>query len=369
MHLAPQLLAILVLIGPLTDGAPVDPPSTTSRKHEETSSSLLPRSNQISYTDSPSKTLSKPKKTSDAPPPQSIETAPPIDVPGGHAMAPPGYPIETSNPQLRAKVDPSFFYDSEELLILCDDPEEVLERGEARWNLHDTGLGGAYFRVYNEIWGNDRGLTSERGKLVLLSFYLHMCTLCNCEEDYLLSVEPQGCDEEAFVKLCQEVFHCYCAPTLTNPIPTATDVSVWDYQQAIWGLTKHIAKQDRDWKWTNGPRHKNGPRPAFYFQPGDEKQTDSLGTLGSEPEERWLVPGTNEPYYLEGPTKHRGPLDVFGGLVGLGSESSSFTKRDGMESEIEVRETDERRSNGEDFEDKSGYMNDNSNKGDTPVGN
>ncbi|KAF3904392.1 hypothetical protein ABW21_db0202659 [Orbilia brochopaga] len=113
------------------------------------------------------------------------------------------------------------------------------------------------------------------------------------------------------------VFGCYCWVELGQPKPTATGLSISDYQKALDSIPEVFRFQHKYYKW----RHDLGG------EGGDWIKFSDTGT-------KRQVPGTSEPYYVEGPG-NQGAWDwlrnLNGGFGGLGLSSwkmASVIKRE-----------------------------------------
>ncbi|KAF3189628.1 hypothetical protein TWF225_002768 [Orbilia oligospora] len=128
---------------------------------------------------------------------------------------------------------------------------------------------------------------------------------------------------------------CYC--TLTGaPDPKGTDISLWDYFDQ-WEKNNN---EKLPFRWRNR-RSRRGPLPPGPFDPGYNHNSD---TRNRQPFKQ-LVPGTKEPYYLEGPSledptnpreKGNSDLDSLWRLNKAGS--GGLWKRDDVRRKNEGRE-------------------------------
>ncbi|KAK6506895.1 hypothetical protein TWF481_005353 [Arthrobotrys musiformis] len=166
------------------------------------------------------------------------------------------------------------------------------------------------------------------------------CKDCDCLEDgsmipnwFRLEGTGGNCNSDRVVSICQLIYGCYCSARLIQRLPTATGVTADDYQAALDQIPWSVRVDPRNigYWWKNAPVNAQGRR-AWMKAPGGYVPGF---TYGREPPHKILVPGTAEPYYLEGPDDgtlynvDRGLLGSMMGVGGLGGKSSlGFVKRD-----------------------------------------
>ncbi|KAK6505733.1 hypothetical protein TWF481_007625 [Arthrobotrys musiformis] len=195
---------------------------------------------------------------------------------------------------------------------------------------------------YPEIKGRKRpdllNLPSGRAHVKAKGIYTS-CTRCICNDNGRIKRTPErlsytkwagnGCREAAVPTKC-ELWYSKCEATMYEP-EADPGISVEEYQEALDNIPLDIKIANSGWTWKHSSDRSMSWRYTFN-KDGDTRST-----------ERYLVPGTKEPYYLEGPDRKSswdqegpgGPLFAFAskfqgafderlaGGVGFGQEISS----------------------------------------------
>ncbi|KAF3280436.1 hypothetical protein TWF970_002656 [Orbilia oligospora] len=181
-------------------------------------------------------------------------------------------------------------------LIHCDEPRVVFDNGPKRVGSHPTELRDSLTNrrlisgIYEFGWSDD--MEDD------IRWESSRCGQCYCdigaEADEIFTMGTglgNDCDRD-MLNLCKWFFGCYC--TLTGaPDPKGTDISLWDYFDQ-WEKNNN---EKLPFRWRNR-RSRRGPLPPGPFDPGYNHNSD---TRNRQPFKQ-LVPGTKEPYYLEGPS-------------------------------------------------------------------
>ncbi|KAK6534760.1 hypothetical protein TWF281_006061 [Arthrobotrys megalospora] len=171
------------------------------------------------------------------------------------------------------------------------------------------------------------------------------CKECDCLEDgemipgYFREADSV-CATAGDVGVCQLVFGCYCSAVLVQRKPTSTSVTADDYQDALDQIPYSVRMdpRNRGYWWKNAPNNAQGRRAWMKAPPGSWP-----GTSYS----RELVPGTKEPFWVEG--RYSDPdWDLFAGgsgLWGFGGKGSIFKRDDvspanlGSDGEVKATKT------------------------------
>ncbi|EPS41226.1 hypothetical protein H072_4889 [Dactylellina haptotyla CBS 200.50] len=158
-----------------------------------------------------------------------------------------------------------------------------------------------------EIRPGDRG--AELRVLRIIETQQSRCIECECTPEGLLTTsDSRLCRSPDTVNWCVFRLGCYCTAILL-PKPTATGVSVEDYSDI---LDLFAASSANDQPAAPASRKKSG----FQLPQGAEViDLDSPEPMGY----RRLVPGTKEPYYVEGPGPSSHNRDWLGRLGIVGS--------------------------------------------------
>ncbi|KAF3178328.1 hypothetical protein EYR41_000308 [Orbilia oligospora] len=162
------------------------------------------------------------------------------------------------------------------------------------------------------------------------------CKDCDCVNDGTMIPNwfrgTDGvCKTDRDVSICQLVYGCYCSARLTQRQPTSTSLTADDYQNALDQIPYSVRVDSRNigYWWKDAPVNAQGRRawmkapdgyvPGFTYNKGSRH--------------RELAPGTNEPFYLEGPEDNYQDVpfnrDATWGLS-TGKGSGLFNKRDSV---------------------------------------
>ncbi|KAK6522904.1 hypothetical protein TWF281_002331 [Arthrobotrys megalospora] len=139
--------------------------------------------------------------------------------------------------------------------------------------------------------------------------------LCSDEGDMYPNPVPPGKWDYTWCKVqdtplrCQLWFKCFCQATMHQP-EIERGNSITSYQNALNDI----------------PFRAKAQHPGFHWNPADRFSMTWLsmakrpaGSEGEAPSQRELVPGTKEPYYLEGPSGERDREWLESKLTGLGT--------------------------------------------------
>ncbi|KAF3308270.1 hypothetical protein TWF173_001585 [Orbilia oligospora] len=158
-----------------------------------------------------------------------------------------------------------------------------------------------------------------------------LCAYCDCTEQGDLVTTPRvppsttaHCSVDYILQRCKLWYNCVCQIIMRDP-KYDPDTTIEEYQDALNRVPFWAKAQNPAWRWT--PRNAGG-----FSMTWEGLGTESTVPWLIEETERELVPGTKEPYYLEGPDQRdpnqkdlswlRGPLSGYGGL-----RSGSYKKR------------------------------------------
>ncbi|KAF3093209.1 hypothetical protein TWF569_002713 [Orbilia oligospora] len=135
-----------------------------------------------------------------------------------------------------------------------------------------------------------------------------ICRRCLCAEDLMTIVRnPEApswhlesghrsaelCDTDIHSMRCAPWYGCYCSITMKQQ-DMDPDISVEAYQDSLNNLPFAVKQRNPDYKWKSGHYGEMGWQYDTAYPPSS--WFDSAGG-------RERVPGTVEPYYLEGPDK------------------------------------------------------------------
>ncbi|KAF3315342.1 hypothetical protein TWF173_003885 [Orbilia oligospora] len=150
----------------------------------------------------------------------------------------------------------------------------------------------------------------SRAVNLLVNRFLRKCRQCRCAEDLRTIVKnPEHetirgglepgvdrtylCIFEKTARRCAPWYGCYCSIVMKQQ-DMDPDISVEAYQDSLNNLPFGVKQRHRDYKWRGGHYGEMGWQYDTAYPPSD--WFDSAGG-------RERVPGTAEPYYLEGPDK------------------------------------------------------------------
>ncbi|KAK6523714.1 hypothetical protein TWF281_001686 [Arthrobotrys megalospora] len=214
-----------------------------------------------------------------------------------------------------------------EFAVRCPTPEGVLGMDTNPANYPTIGIRRRpdFFMDYSTI----------RGRRNAVQRWIMMCRRCHCDQEngemIPNPVAPYWsyCADDAAVLKCEEWFDCFCTVYMNQP-QIRPENSIADYQDALNRILEAVKQQHPSYKW-NPPQ---APGISMTWNSGPY----SKGNQHAEEEDnyRQLVPGTKEPYYLEGPGKGRSNAwpwedgSFLGGYGGYGGYGSKITKRESM---------------------------------------
>ncbi|KAJ6256388.1 Major facilitator superfamily multidrug transporter [Drechslerella dactyloides] len=148
------------------------------------------------------------------------------------------------------------------------------------------------------------------------------CSDCYCDKNGRLSVSPKWylkkngqCDTAFQANRCMVVYGCYCWVDLGQPKPTATGLSLSDYQKALDKMPHVFKFQHKYYKWVHG-------------------LGDDVGDSLTFSDTRTNVAGTKEPYSIEGPSE-RESWNWLGNLQGglAFGQSAKIMKRETIDAD------------------------------------
>ncbi|KAK6350668.1 hypothetical protein TWF718_003853 [Orbilia javanica] len=218
-------------------------------------------------------------------------------------------------------IGPQWFYE-EKMRVECPSPGAIL-------NIDMSGIDRSLFPGIDDLnLPLDYSVfPSAEQALAYIESAVRACKDCDCLEDGEMmpnwfAGSDGPCSTNRHVSLCQVVFGCYCSAKLTQPLPTSTAVTADEYQAALdkipWGVRSD--PRNRGYWWKYAPVNAEGKRawmkapdgfhPGFTYERGPYRYSAH----------RQLVPGTKEPYYLEGPDNSFNdvPLGRGEGWIGAG---------------------------------------------------
>ncbi|KAK6517089.1 hypothetical protein TWF506_006967 [Arthrobotrys conoides] len=295
----------------------------------------------------PSTVSRKPKRISDIHPPPPIPTLPSTYSSDKNTKVSPSSSARGISPRVRVG-SPAYELGT---TVICPETPESISRpqGRARERFQpirqqyvNSRHGIVYSGFLRRLWGAQINPDEQAGRLVALDTYIGVCRTCPCVGERLTYEEPPGyvhrwgCRDPMFIRLCETVFGCYCSPTLSFPTPGSRG-NLTDQQTAAGNINYKIESEDP----LRSPREQtkisvSEVKNLINAGPGDYRQPD---------QEKWMVPGMEEPYYLEGPSKPRGWLsdsrDTMartGDFNGLGGFGKGYVKRSEMGEEIDFRD-------------------------------
>ncbi|KAK6535004.1 hypothetical protein TWF281_006302 [Arthrobotrys megalospora] len=235
-----------------------------------------------------------------------VETPHPPDQTTAHTLLPrPVYPAKYFNG----------------LQIRCDEPEVTFTLGRERLEAH-----GHRFRYYTGRiqmilgldWDADQSIINQQ-----ITWAGKLCENCECNEEFELirdirvPGQPQLCPTDV-LSFCKLWLNCFCEVGFAEPAePKPTDIPLWD----VFDEFERDYQERLPFPWRNSKALQRGRRPL---------PDNSPNQWGAPSSNYQLVPGTKEPYYLEGPS--RGDRRVPPGLDVLFGETDvaggSILKRD-----------------------------------------
>ncbi|KAF3179193.1 hypothetical protein TWF225_007712 [Orbilia oligospora] len=167
-----------------------------------------------------------------------------------------------------------------------------------------------------------------------------LCAYCECNEQGDLVTTPRDppttaahCSVPYIIDRCKSWYNCSCQGFMRDPMYDP-DTTIEEYQDALNQVPFWAKAQNPAWRWK--PRNVRGLSMTW----------EGLGTESTVPwliegTERELVPGTKEPYYLEGPDQRdpnqkdlswlRGPLSGYEALRSGSYKKRSITGEEGRQ--------------------------------------
>ncbi|KAF3215155.1 hypothetical protein TWF679_004402 [Orbilia oligospora] len=157
------------------------------------------------------------------------------------------------------------------------------------------------------------------------------CSHCECNDQGDLVTVPRNppdaalhCSADFIIQRCKFWYNCICQVAMRYP-DYEPDTTIEEYQDALNRVPFWAKAQNPGWRWN--PSNGNGLSMSW-----ESLGTESTVPWSVEETERELVPGTKEPYYLEGPDRTdpnqkdlswlRGPLSGYEAV-----RSGSYKKR------------------------------------------
>ncbi|KAK6355538.1 hypothetical protein TWF696_004637 [Orbilia brochopaga] len=134
------------------------------------------------------------------------------------------------------------------------------------------------------------GFADREAAYRAIGFAQDRCRKCQCDKDgrlipknHVRGARVRACRSVHAANMCMVIFGCYCYVELGQPQPTATGLSISDYQKALDSIPDVFKFQHKYYKWVHG----------LGDNPGDSITFSDTRTR---------VAGTAEPYYVEGPS-------------------------------------------------------------------
>ncbi|KAK6519453.1 hypothetical protein TWF281_003287 [Arthrobotrys megalospora] len=267
-------------------------PNTTSPPAKDTNVQGDPMSNQYSATHSLSRPLSG-EILQD-------KSLPTLKHTVGPSMAP--AQLNPADKRYGNIVRPEFFYEGNPV-VMCWDPDEVIDANPPGPNGWPT-VGAVGNPSSHRI--DYQGMLQNRPRGAIINGIrgvLRGCRECQCQEgDGVAALHPgprdaalvrNYCLTELFARKCMAWYGCRCYVQLGQPDPTPTyPATLEEWQSAIDSIPEIIKAYNAGWKWTKLGELTNDPN--FYLTFSDPRYR---GASKFE-----LVPGTKEPFFLQGPT-------------------------------------------------------------------
>ncbi|KAK6526824.1 hypothetical protein TWF281_010022 [Arthrobotrys megalospora] len=202
----------------------------------------------------------------------------------------------SSSKRTDAPIHPSIFYrrgtvecaTMEQLQERTDDPNDYLKFNDkprgSRQRYHGSPISG----------GKEWDTISTRVRK-----WRATCKTCECDESTSRlrpGSMPRGvrtCHNWEVAQKCENWFYCYCVYEMQQP-PRFREVTVDEYQDALNRIPGEIKEAHPDYVWK--------PSPGWAMRWATSNTGSGPSESGYEQRShRELVPGTKEPYYLEGP--------------------------------------------------------------------
>ncbi|KAF3194468.1 hypothetical protein TWF225_007005 [Orbilia oligospora] len=208
------------------------------------------------------------------------------------------------------------FYDSTGYRIECM---------SARWVLGITPHSNNIYLPANR-WPNWRARSGFANQASAVLSYQLKCRNCRCSYQGVVVPNPnyrpdihfqRRCDTALISETCRTAAGCYCAATLIQPTNIPLTISDAEIQNTLDEIPKGIKKSHEGYVYRHGDGKEFGFSP-FDLDPNfileytlSDWDSDLALRNGDSPappskishsgNRQYLVPGTEEPYYLEGP--------------------------------------------------------------------
>ncbi|KAK6532786.1 hypothetical protein TWF281_006962 [Arthrobotrys megalospora] len=238
---------------------------------------------------------------------------------------------EETEPLKRARTGSAFFYS---VGIVCPSVNHILE------SLDSNPENYARFQSWPQT-RPDPAFEAVAARHYFTEMQWKNCPACSCNEETGDLIPSQRLDERRELcpdldqaKRCQEWLGCYCNSYMRKSF--SKFAVQLDYVDAVSKIPSWIKKQHPGWSVVG----KNGFTLSWAI--GGDSQPNAPSSY-----KKYLVPGTAEPYYLEGPNEDAegsrmggkygdnrlSPLDVWPFMFGGGSEG--IFKRESVDLEPE----------------------------------
>ncbi|KAK6512259.1 hypothetical protein TWF481_001149 [Arthrobotrys musiformis] len=166
-------------------------------------------------------------------------------------------------------------------------------------------------------WSRIRGSWRARTHSVLS--YQERCRNCRCTHQGVMIMNPimgvrginggpRQCWNQLVVDTCVTAAGCFCTATLTQPSDIPVTASAKEIQDALDEIPLGIKLRHSNYKYLHHDGTEFGftpfqPDPNYIIdrRPGEEFSPAPPTKLSASGKIQYLVPGTKEPYYLEGP--------------------------------------------------------------------
>ncbi|KAK6531128.1 hypothetical protein TWF281_007953 [Arthrobotrys megalospora] len=171
-----------------------------------------------------------------------------------------------------------------------------------------------------DFWPDWTRYDNPEDAITYIQWQQGMCEGCICDEDGLLQPPSEDhpnhsyCPDQDFVNLCISIYGCSCNIRVDTPPPEEKpiDLTVFDPDDLLNTISQEHIPQRWDTKqgmilrgaynrWYQNQQDKQSQRKVKEALAAANGGYGFAG--GTQQNDRYLVPGTKEPYYLEGPDK------------------------------------------------------------------
>ncbi|KAF3905543.1 hypothetical protein AA313_de0204242 [Arthrobotrys entomopaga] len=227
-----------------------------------------------------------------------------------------------------------------DMSVTCLPLSYIRSSTDEEYYIQDNGLtlSPNYYVNWRELYAMNPAETDR-----VIEESLQECLECNCAPNqegdhhprfgasFALSTNPdsEGCQDELTVAKCRVLFGCVC----------------YEFVSGKWGQERGALGRLHEKQKGSGSTYLKGPpgsqmrekpleryirkNPRVASERTYQEMLDDLGITFAN--HRKLVPGTNEPYYVEGPNVNIGPNWNFLNTLSSFARASRFSKRDDQE--------------------------------------